>query len=263
MRLLVRTWNLFHGRAVPETGRTDVQSAVRLVTADGPDVVCLQELPVWALGHLSEWSGMRAFGAVAMPALGGPLGRRVTELDPRRLRSAFTGQANAVLVRELAVSGHEVLQLNPRALRRRVAARLGLPLATRFGWGRNRRVAQVLRLDDGEATVVVVNLHLTTSADSRLADAELLRAATYAEGFAGPAEAIVVAGDLNLTASSSMMLHELGSWGFSAPAAGIDHLLVRGLRVVRGPEAWPEARRRIDGELLSDHAPVEAEMMSP
>jgi endonuclease/exonuclease/phosphatase family metal-dependent hydrolase len=263
MRLLVRTWNLFHGRTVPETGRTHVEGAVRLVTADGPDVVCLQEVPVWAARHLAEWSGMRAFAAVAMPALGGPLARRVTELDARRLRSALTGQANAVLVREqLRVPARETLPLNPRTVRRREAARLGLPLATRLGWSRNRRVAQLLRVDDGEATLVVVNLHLTTSADSRLADAELLRAATYAEGFARPAEAIVVAGDLNLTASSSTMLRELGSWGFSAPAAGIDHLLVRGLRVVRGPEAWSEARRRVDGELLSDHAPVEAEMMS-
>src|SRR5262245_14338526 len=164
MRLLVRTWNLFHGRAVPETGRTDVEGAVRLVTADGPDVVCLQEVPVWAAGRLSEWSGMRAFEAVAMPALAGQLARRLTELDPRRLRSALTGQANAVLVGDcLGVSAREVLPLNPRAVRRREGARLGLPLATRLGWARNRRVAQVLRLDDGEETVVVVNLHLTTS----------------------------------------------------------------------------------------------------
>src|SRR5262245_56552655 len=223
MRLLMRTWNLFHGRAVPETGRTDVEGAVQLITADGPDVVCLQEVPVWALGRLSEWSDMRAFGAIAMPALGGPLARRLTELDPRRLRSAFTGQANAVLVRgQLAVSAQESLRLNPRALRRREAARLGLPLATRLLWRRNCRVAQLLRLEDGTTTVVVVNLHLTTSPDSRLADAELLRAATYAEGFARAEEAIVIAGDLNLTASSSTTIRELGSWGFSAPAAGID-----------------------------------------
>ena len=46
--------------------------------------------------------------------------------------------------------------------------------------------------------------------------------------------------------------------GFSEPIDGIDQALVRGLEFERGPEAWPEARRRVGGELLSDHAPVEA-----
>ena len=30
-----------------------------------PDVVCLQEVPVWALRHLAAWSGMTSIGAVA------------------------------------------------------------------------------------------------------------------------------------------------------------------------------------------------------
>jgi endonuclease/exonuclease/phosphatase family metal-dependent hydrolase len=263
MRLLVRTWNLFHGRTLPESGRTELEGMVRLVTADAPDVVCLQEVPVWALRQLPGWSAMAAFGAVTMPALGGPLARSLTELNPRRLRSALTGQANAVLVSvRLSATAHQTLQLNPRRYRRREAARLGLPPATRLGWGWNRRVAQVLRVGDGEASAVVVNLHLTTSPDSRPADAELLRAATYAEGYASPGEPIVIAGDLNLTAASSLTLRELGSWGFSAATEGIDHVLVRGWTITRGPEPWPDDRRRLGGSLLSDHTPVEAEMMA-
>jgi hypothetical protein len=46
---------------------------------------------------------------------------------------------------------------------------------------------------------------------------------------------------------------------FSPPLpGGIDQILVRGTQIERGPVRWPKERRRIDGRLLSDHAPVEA-----
>src|SRR5947208_2162970 len=86
---------------------------VRLASADAPGVVCLQELPVWALGHLERWSGMTATGDVARRPTLGPLrstpevGRVLTELHHGLLRSAFTGQANAVLLcRAYAVVEH-------------------------------------------------------------------------------------------------------------------------------------------------------------
>jgi len=69
--LLVRTWNVFHGNASPPERRSFLKEIVQLATEDDPDVLCLQELPVWALGHLDAWSGMRSFGAVAArPLLG-------------------------------------------------------------------------------------------------------------------------------------------------------------------------------------------------
>jgi endonuclease/exonuclease/phosphatase family metal-dependent hydrolase len=263
VKLLIRTWNVFHGRTVPETRQTHLERMIRLAVEGRPDVVCLQEVPVWALPELEAWSGMAAAGAVAMRSVGGQLGRRLTDLDPMRLRSALTGQANAVLVaRRLAVSGKpEVLVLNPRSFRRREAARQGLPASMWARWARNRRVAQVLRVTADAESAVFVNLHLTSLPDSRPADAELLRAATYAEGFAAPSEPLVLAGDLNLSLASSATLRELGRWGFSPPGAGIDHILARGFSLVRGPEAWPSERRRLGALLLSDHAPVEAEMI--
>jgi hypothetical protein len=36
---------------------------------------------------------------------------------------------------------------------------------------------------------------------------------------------------------------------------------VRDLQTVRGPEPWPDERRRLRSGLLSDHAPVEAAMI--
>jgi len=44
--------------------------------------------------------------------------------------------------------------------------------------------------------------------------------------------------------------------GFSAPLGGIDDILVRGIDA--SPLAvWPVERRRQNGVVLSDHAPVE------
>lgn len=100
--MLVRTWNLFHGKPSPPGRRAFLPQMVELVTRDRPDVVCLQELPVWALPHLERWSGMHASGAVARrPSL--PFGARsVTALNHGLLRSVFTGEAEAILTRDPA-----------------------------------------------------------------------------------------------------------------------------------------------------------------
>jgi endonuclease/exonuclease/phosphatase family metal-dependent hydrolase len=100
--MLVRTWNLFHGKPSPPGRRAFLLQMIELVTRDRPDVVCLQELPVWALPHLERWSGMHASGAVARrPLL--PVGARaVTALHHGWLRSAVEGEADAILTREPA-----------------------------------------------------------------------------------------------------------------------------------------------------------------
>jgi endonuclease/exonuclease/phosphatase family metal-dependent hydrolase len=196
--------------------------------------------------------------------LGGPLARRLTSLDPDRLRSGLAGQANAVLLGEgVSLRDAASLPLNPRTFRRREARRLGLPAGTARHWARNGRVGQFARVETGRCTFVVVNLHLTSSADSRPAESELERALGFADGFARPGEPMLVCGDLNLTPASSTALRALPLAGLSRPAQGIDQILARGMAFARGPESWPEERRGRDGRLLSDHAPVEAEMMCP
>jgi endonuclease/exonuclease/phosphatase family metal-dependent hydrolase len=265
--LLVRTWNVAHGRTFPETRETHLEEMVRLIAGDGPDVVCLQELPVWSLRELERWSGMRAFGCQTMPALGGPLARRVTAYDPCRLRSGLTGQANAILTGQALVPGGsgESIVLNPARFRRREARRLGLSYRARRHWAANRRVAHAVRVSGGFSSLVVLNMHLTGAQDSRLAEAELLRALTFANRVARVGEPLLVCGDLNLTRASSRLVDRLprGGFGFSSPPAGIDHILGRGLVPVRGPEPWSNGRRRLGDVLLSDHAPVEAEMIRP
>jgi endonuclease/exonuclease/phosphatase (EEP) superfamily protein YafD len=184
-----------------------------------------------------------------------------TDLHHGLLRSALTGQANAILLAPaMRVLDQEVVVLNPFSYRRRIARRIGLDRDVRFRWAKERRVCQVLRVrrEDG-TTLVAANLHATGSRDKRVADAEVLRAATFVDGYARPDEPVLLGGDLNLSLRNSRILPELlgPEWGFDgATPTGIDHVLSRGLEL--GPaQVWPEARRRLDGRLLSDHAAVE------
>lgn len=268
MALGVRSWNLFHGNAVPPGRRAYLREMVELAASGGPAVVCLQEVPVWALDRLEAWSGMAAVPALARPPRLGPLpipaelGRRLTDVHPGVLRSAFSGQGIAILVRrDLCVLEAHELELNDPAFRRAQARWLALPLVARLAWAKERRVAQAVRLSvpDG-GTVLVVNLHATAyRPDARLADAELLRAAVWADALAGAEEPLVLAGDFNRRVGRSWTLRELlgEEWGFAGGGPGIDLVLARGLPVGE-PDAWPPARRRVGGRLLSDHAPVEA-----
>jgi endonuclease/exonuclease/phosphatase family metal-dependent hydrolase len=265
-RLLVRTWNLFHGNTKPRGRRAYLEQTVQLAVEDRPDVLCLQELSVWALVHLADWSGMSAIADVArrpLPLLG-ELGRTLSELDARRFRTAVTGEANAVLLaRELTVVEHRRLVLNPFRFRRAQGHKLALAWRERLAWASERRVCQALRVRREEDTFVVANLHATSNhTDKRLADAELLRAAVFVDGFARPDEPVLLCGDFNLSLRNSHTLAELmsGEWGFSgATSTGIDHILVRGLPA--GPaQVWPVRRRTRDGRVLSDHAPVEREV---
>lgn len=219
-----------------------------MVTEDGPDVVCLQELPVWSLGRLGRWSGMAAVGAVARRPSLGPLpvtpelGRRLTELHPGLVRSAFAGQANAILARPRVLETHE-LALNPLEFRRR--HREGLNVVERLAWARERRVCQAVRLEG----VLVANLHATRY--RRPAELELVRAAAFVDGLARPGEPVVLAGDFNVFSV------RLEAWGFHGGGHRVDHVVARGL-AVSGLAAWPGERRRRGGALLSDHAPVDA-----
>jgi len=263
--LLVRTWNVFHGNASPPERRGFLEEAIRLAVADRPDVVCLQELPVWSLRHLREWSRMIAFADAARRPMLGPvpttekIGRVLTDLNHGLFRSAFTGQANAMLLGPtLAVVAHQHVILNPWSFRRRFE----FGAAAAIAWAKERRGCQVVRLQRDSGTLVVANLHATSNHDKRLADAELLRAATFVDGFAHPGEPVVLGGDFNVTLRNSRTLPELvgPDWGFEgATPNGIDHILVRDLQA-GAPARWPVERRRVAGRVLSDHAPVDREL---
>jgi endonuclease/exonuclease/phosphatase family metal-dependent hydrolase len=257
--MLVRTWNLFHGKTVPPSRTAYLEEAVRLAAGDAPDVLCLQEIPLWALRKLGGWTGMTAFPEVAARArLGAELGGRVTALNPGLLRSAVSGQGNAILLdRRLEPFDYHALVLNPRRFRHEQAARLGLGAAARLAWAKERRVCQVIRaaLPDGRRALIA-NLHATHySRDRRLADAELRRAAEFFLALTQPGDIDVLAGDFNVSSKAESIAF-LRSEGFSDPGPGVDHVLVRGAPAST-PESWPHERRLIGGSLVSDHAPLE------
>ena len=236
MPLVVRTWNVYHGRTSPAGGRTYLERMIDLVTADRPDVVALQEVPVWALGRLERRSGMAARWSVTVPALlVAPLARIVTAISPARMRSLVTGQANVLLVAKgLKLHRQEVLVLNPSV--------------GRWDWlrrGAQRRVCQAVEIEDADGRrVTFANLHATNNPKS--APIEVARAAE----FVSDAGLCVLCGDFNVKG--------LRVEGFTPPLPGIDQILVRGLDFERPPKAWPKERRREGKVLLSDHAPVEA-----
>jgi len=253
--LLVRTWNVFHGNASPPERHGYLEQMIRLASEDRPDVLCLQELPVWSLKRLADWSAMQVFGAIAARPLlrSVALGRLTTALHQGFFRSALTGQANAILLQpELRAVGEDSIVLNPLAFRRRISRELRLSGQMRARWARERRVCQAVRT----AGLTVANLHATGLPGWLVADAELLRAAVFADSVAAPSDVLVLAGDFNVIRERSTTLPQLADWGFSKPISWIDQVLVRGAR--SGPAyRWPDERRRVDGRLLSDHAPVE------
>ena len=227
--MLVRSWNLFHGNTLPPGRRSRLEEMVRLATEDRPDVLCLQEVPLWALSRLPGWSGMTVRHVVTRRAvLGTWLGGAITRLHNGFFRSALAGQANAILLAPgLEALAHRTLRIDERRA--------------------EPRFCHAARLEE----LVVGNLHATN--DFRRPEvpaAEILRGEAFVTGFAG-ALPCILAGDFNVRAEH---MPELPGW--SAVGPGIDHVLVR--RLSASPlSVWPVERRLHNGAVLSDHAPVE------
>ena len=226
-----------------------------LIVRDAPDLVLLQEVPVWAGALLRERTGMGvtlapAYGAhipflhVPLPlALGAAVGRALPDL----VRTQVEGQANAVLYgAELLLVSARRVQINDRRRLR------GEP-----------RIAQLVRLRHRSAgrELTLANVH-ADSGDNRQ---QLERAGYVLEKFARGAP-MVLAGDLNATPRSPGVralvargwLEETTGLGL-----GIDHIMVRGMEVDVPTTPWQPERRDLsldDGPpvRLSDHDPLDA-----
>lgn len=180
---------------------------------------------MWGVSRLDEWSSMQSFAVVARaPRVPGPIGVRVTRMNQGLFRSAFVGQANAILVtRSLEVEDRGYLQISDHV--------------------RERRLAQAVGVAGG---FVVANLHANHGTE--VAQMEVERSQAFAEAASRPGEVVVLAGDFNL--------QDVRLDGFSAPSTGIDHVLVKGAPVSESV-VWPRERRELDGVVLSDHPPVD------
>jgi len=226
--MLVRSWNIFHGNSLPPSRTSHLREMIRLATDDAPGVLLLQEVPVWALAHLEEWSGMRAHGLVARPARRpSALARRLTRINNGLFRSRLAGQAVATLVAQ----GLESESLG------------GIQVSDA---GRERRVVQAVRI---AGLGVVANTHLSKMSTPIAArQSELARVRDFVEHVARPDEPRVIGGDLNIVRPVLS--------GYDGDGEGIDHVLVSGVEA--GPLlVWPVSRRVQNAVVLSDHAPVE------
>jgi endonuclease/exonuclease/phosphatase family metal-dependent hydrolase len=219
--VLVLTWNMFHGRAVPEERRSLLaEFALRLASWEW-DVALLQEVPPWWPARLGAECGASARTARTSRNWLLPVTRPLAERRPDLLRS-WGGGANAILVRR-----ERVLEHGAHTLRR---------------WP-ERRLVHGVRLGSG---VWVSNVHAQAHSEAR-AQADVGAAGTWTTPQSQGAPAIL-GGDMNT--------HAPAAPGF-APAAGhgVDHVLVRGLDVVAPGRTLDRGTLSDHCPVLADVAP--------
>src|SRR5262249_42125768 len=128
-------------------------------------------------------------------------------------------------------------------------------------WRPELRVMALTRLGSG---IWVGNVHVSTSPPA--AERELLDAAGRAGALAMPwASPVLLGGNFTVRPKASGVFDQLEDRFGLAPSTAPDrlsHLLMRGLKVIEHPAAWPpEARDVVDPKTgkrirLSDHNPV-------
>jgi endonuclease/exonuclease/phosphatase family metal-dependent hydrolase len=260
LTLQVRTWNIAHGRDVPPAGdshrhvrRKHLREMANMMTEEHPDVILLQEVPVWAGDLLREATGMGitvapVYGAhvpfvhVPLPlAVGASLGRALPDL----VRTQLEGQANALLY------GPELLLVSARRVQINEHQRFrGEP-----------RVVQLVRLRHRKLgrEFVVGNVHANQGENRQ----QLERAGYLTAQFARGAPA-VLGGDLNATAQSpAVRALKARGWQEESSDLAVDHLLVRDFEIEWAATRWLSDRRdyAVNGDRplrLSDHDPVDA-----
>jgi endonuclease/exonuclease/phosphatase family metal-dependent hydrolase len=200
--MILLTWNLFHGRAVPERRHALLGEFAGRLAAWDWDVALLQEVLPWWPPQLG-----RAAGASARTALTSRnqllcLRRGVAVRRPDLIKSG-AGGANAILVRRAAIVEH-----------RRVTLRR---------WP-ERRVMHAVRLSSGPW---VANLHAMAHVEAR-AQADVDVAVRALGEWTGDAP-VVLGGDFNLRhVEVPGFAHVAGHW--------VDHLLLRGLHAASRPD---------------------------
>jgi endonuclease/exonuclease/phosphatase family metal-dependent hydrolase len=191
----VLTWNLFHGRSIPNAGRGLAAEFAEALAGWEWDVALLQEVPPWWPEGLAAATGARQHH-VRTSRNWGLAGRRAISSRNPDLLKANGGGCNCILVRGQA----------------------GDHRTQRLTWLPERRWAHGVRLGDRTR---VVNLHGTRGGTPRSwADARL--AAAKAFEWAGGAP-LVLGGDFNLRGTPKLpgLRHVAGNF--------VDHLYVSGL----------------------------------
>jgi endonuclease/exonuclease/phosphatase family metal-dependent hydrolase len=217
----VISWNLFHGRSDPGSGRLLLPEFSERLAGWEWDVALLQEVPPWWPPELARATGARQRTALTSRNSFLPVRRWLAERFADIVRSEGGG-SNAILVRGLRIDQHRIRQVNV------------VP---------ERRVVHGVQLAGG---AWVLNLHLTAHHPHQ-ADAERVVARETALRWAGrSAPPIVIGGDFNRRKA------EIPNFTHAAHN-DVDHIFARGL----APAAPFEV---LDRGTLSDHAPIRVEL---
>jgi endonuclease/exonuclease/phosphatase family metal-dependent hydrolase len=198
--VLVLSWNLYHGRAVPPAGRDLYPAFCAALAAWEWDVALLQECPPWWPAQLARDCDAHAHLALTSRNALLPLRKWVAQRWPDLIKSNGGG-CNAVLVRgDRPGEDHQfaVLRTKPE-----------------------RRVVHGVRLGD----TWVCNLHAQVWSDEQ-AQQDAAGAAAHAFTWAGDA-AVILGGDFNTRAPHPPGLTDLGGHK-------VDRILARGWTAASG-----------------------------
>lgn len=220
MRVL--TWNLFHGRSVPDTRRSLLPEFTDMIASWEWDVALLQEVPPWWPGPLARGCDAQARAALTSRNELPWLRRQLAERRPDLIKSNGGG-ANAILVRGDTIASHAARRLRFRP---------------------ERRMVHAVQLRD--AGLWVGNVHATAN-PKPLARADMARSGETLARWAGDAPALL-GGDANVPDPDVPGFTDLGGHV-------IDRFFARGDRI-----AAAAAPRTLARGTLSDHAPVLVEV---